>query len=56
MEIKMLVNKKTDTIIGRVEKEVKWHGCKNVFLLTGKSNFVTAGSDYEVRKFKSRTI
>lgn len=53
MEIKMLVNKKTDTIIGRVEKEL--HGCQNVFLLTGKSNFVTAGAEFEVRKFKVRT-
>lgn len=51
----MLVNKKTDSIIGRVEKEIKWHGRQNVFLLTGKSNFVTAGAEFEVRKFKVRT-
>lgn len=54
--VKVLVNKRTDAIIGKIEKELQgWHGCQNVFLLTGKSNFVTAGNDFEVRKFKSRT-
>lgn len=54
--VKVLVNKRTDAIIGKIEKELHgWHGCQNVFLLAGKSNFVTAGNDFEVRKFKART-
>lgn len=51
----MLVNKKTDMIIGKVKKELQgWHGNQNCFLMEGKSNFVLAGNDFEVRKFKSR--
>jgi hypothetical protein len=57
MEIKMLVNKKTDSIIGKIQLEMYdlMHDGRKVFLLAGKSNFVTAGNDFEVRKFKIRT-
>ena len=55
--VKVLVNKRTDAIIGKIEKELQgWHGNqKKIFLMEGKSNFVTAGNDFEVRKFKVRT-
>lgn len=53
--VKVLVNKRTDAIIGKVKKELQgWHGNQNCFLMEGKSNFVLAGNDFEVRKFKSR--